>query len=211
MVSVKRFPSVETSSRLLGALAVLSAVLASIYLLLPDPLTDVFFSGIVLLSVLFALVGEVGAWTNRTPLVWVAALLLTGLAIAGMMSIGFVIAPAALFMLGAALLSQLAGPRRDVREAIIADPPTVREAVLRTVAGTASVAVGAGLVYAGAFARELFGSCASETLACVLDTTHWDAVGITLLGLAAVGLGGWFVWRQIYVARVLGGTRTDRL
>lgn len=178
------------------------------YLLLPTPLADVFFSGIVLLSVIFALFGGVGAWTNRPSLVWVAALLLTGLTIIGIMSIGFVLAPAAIFLLGAALSAQRAGPREGVREAIRANPPTVPEAVSKTLAGTVSVAVGVGLVYVGAFSQELFTACASETLTCSLTNTHWDAVGLTLLGLLAVSLGAWLVWKQIYISRVLSSTQT---
>jgi hypothetical protein len=90
-----------------------------------------------------ALVGGIGAWTNRTPLIWVAALVLTGLAIVGMWSIGLFIAPATLFLLGDAFLSQRAGLRLEVRESIAADPPTVRESVLKTLAGVGSVIVGA--------------------------------------------------------------------
>lgn len=203
MVSAYPSPSLGRVSRLLGVLAALSASVAGGYLLLPDPLADAFFAGWVLVSVVLALVGGVGAWTNRTPLVWVAALLLTGLLIAGMWSIGLFIAPAALFLLGAALFSQLAGPREDVLEAVTADPPTTRETARRALLGTGSVVVGSGLVYAGAFRRELFGVCANETLACAIDKTHWGAVGATTLGLIAVGVGGWLLWKQVYVTRVL--------
>lgn len=201
--------SSRTTSRLLSALAILAACVASGYLLLPNPLADVFFSGIVLLSVLFALIGAFGAWTNRTPLVWVAALLLTGLAVIGMMSIGLLIAPTALFLLGAAFFSQLAGPRTDVQEAIIENPPTVREAVLKTLAGAVSVAVGGGLVYIGAFSQELFGSCARETLSCALNTTNWGAVGLVVLGLSVISYGSWLLWKQAYVARILASTQTQ--
>lgn len=199
----------STASRLLSVLAILSASVASGVLLLPNPLADVFFAGIVLLSVIFALVGGVGAWTNRTALVWVAAFLLVSLAILGMMSVGLFLAPAALFLLGAAVFSHLAGPRTDLQEAIIANPPTVPEAVVKTLAGTVSVAVGAGVVYIGAFSQELFGACARETVACVLETTQWDAVGITILGLSALSLGGWLIWTQIYIARVLASTQEE--
>ncbi|WP_265108849.1 hypothetical protein [Halosolutus halophilus] len=193
----------------MSVLAILSATIAVTYLLLPNPLADVFFAGIVMLSVLFALVGGIGAWMNRTLLVWVAALLLTGLSIVGMMSIGFVIAPAALFLLGAAIFSQLAGPRADVREAIIANPPTKRTLMQKKLVAITSVAVGIGLVYVGAFAQELFGSCARETLACALDTTNWDAVGLTVLGLSAVSYGGWLLWKRAYITRVLASTQTQ--
>jgi len=199
----------SATSRLSSALAVLAAGAAGAYLLSPDPLGDAFFTGIVLLGVAFALVGGIAAWTDRTPLVWVAALLLTGLSIAGMMSIGFVLAPAAIFLLGAALLSQLAGPRPGVREAILDSPPTVPEIALKTLGGTVALAVGAGLAYAGAFSRELFGACASETPACVLANANWAAIGTTLSGLVAVGFGGWLLWKQLYVSRVLASTRTE--
>lgn len=205
---VSALPTARTTSRVFSGLAILSASMTSLYLLLPLPLADVFFAGIVLLSVIFALLGGIGAWTNRPSLVWVAALLLTGLSIMGMMSIGFVLAPAALFLLGAALFAQLAGPRTGVQEAIRANPPTVPEAVVKTLAGTVSVAVGAGLVYVGAFSQELFTACASETLTCSLANTHWDAVGLTLLGLLAVCLGGWLIWKQVYISRTLSSTQT---
>ena len=203
MVSAPQLSSHGRISRLLSALAILFASVAGGALLLPDPLADAFFAGWVLFGVGLSLVGGVGARTNRTPLVWVAALLLAGLAIAGMMSIGLFLAPAALCLLGSAVFSQLAGPRADVREAITADPPTASDLVRKSLLGIGSMAVGIGLVYVGAFTQELFGACASETLACALDKTHWDAVGITLLGLLAVGFGGWLVWKQVYVARVL--------
>lgn len=203
MVTAYQSPSLGKASRLLSVLAILSASVAGGYLLLPNPLVDVFFGGWVLVSVILALVGGIGVWTNRTPLVWVAALLLTGLSIVGMWSIGRYIAPAALLLLGAALFSQLSGPREEAVEAVTANPPTAREIVLKTLAGTGSVVVGAGLVYGGAFAQELFGACASETVACAIDETYWDAVGITVLGLIAIGLGGWLIWRQTFITRVL--------
>ncbi|WP_227357326.1 hypothetical protein [Haladaptatus salinisoli] len=202
--------STQTASRLLSVLAILSASGASGYLLLPNPLADVFFAGIVLLSVLFALIGGIGAWTNRTPLVWVAALLLTGLTIVGLLSIGLFFAPAAVFLLGAAVFSQLAGPRTGQREAIVSHPPTVHETMLKSLTGTVSVVVGAGMVYIGAFTQELFGACSSETLACALETTHWDAVGITILGLIAISFGGWLLWKQIYIARVFASAKMGR-
>lgn len=208
MVSASWFPSNERISRLFGAFAVLFAGGAAGILLAPDPLADAFFAGWVLVAVGLSLVGGIGAWANRTALVWVAALLLTGLAIAGMMSIGFLIAPAALCLLGSAVFSQLAGPREGVREAITADPPAASEVVGKSLFGTGSMIVGAGLVYVGAFTQELFGACASETLACALDKTHWDAVAITLLGLIAIGFGGWLVWKQVYITRVLTSRRS---
>lgn len=202
-------PTSQTVSRLFSVLAILSASVAVTYLLLPNPLADVFFAGIVVLSVIFALVGGIGAWTNNTPLVWVAVFLLMGLSILGMMSIGFFIAPAALLLLGAAVFSQRAGPREDVREAIIDNPPTQRELVRKKQVGTGSVVVGAGLVYVGAFAQELFGACASETLACALEKTNWVGVGLTVVGLVAVSYGGWLLWKQAYITRVLASTQTQ--
>ncbi|WP_135536896.1 MULTISPECIES: hypothetical protein [Halostella] len=198
-----------TGARMLSGLAVLSTIVAAGLLLSPNPLADAFFAGWVLFSILLALTGSLGAWTNRTPLVWVTALLMTGLAIIGMWSIGFVIAPAALLLLGAAVLSQLAGPREDVQAAIIADPPTVQEAVSKTVAGVGSVAIGGWLVYTGAITQHLFGACATETLDCALAKTHWDAVGITSLGLLGIGLGAWLIWRQIYIGRVLAAANSQ--
>jgi hypothetical protein len=208
MIPAVQSTALKSVSRLLSILAVVSASVASGYLLFPTPLADVFFSGIVLLSVIFALVGVVGAWTDRTVLAWVAAILETGLTMLGMLSIGFVLIPTALFSLGTAISSHLAGPRVGVQQAISSDPPTVPEAVLKTLGGTVSIAVGAGLVYFGSFRRELFGSCANETLACAVETTHWDAVGITGIGLTAACIGGWLVWKQIYISRVLTSNRT---
>lgn len=203
MVSAPQSSSLRTGSRVFGVLAIVSTIVAAAVLLLPDPLADVFFAGWVLFSVILALVGGLGTWTNRTPLVWLAALLLTGLSIVGMWSIGFLIAPAALLLLGAALCAQRAGPRQDVPEGIIANPPAVRETLGKTVAGIGSVAVGGRLVDIGALGRELFGACASETLACALGTANWEGVGLTLLGLTAISFGGWLLWKQVYVARVL--------
>lgn len=196
-------PTARRTSRLLAASAVVAAVLAAAALLLPAPLTDVFFAGIVLTSVLFAVIGAAGAWTDRTALVWVAALLSVGLSLAGAMSIGLFLAPAALLLLGSAVAAQAAGPREGVRERVVADPPSARERLLKALAGGVSVGVGAGLVDAGAFDRELFGSCTQETLACALETTNWGAVGLTLLGFGAVAVGGWLVWKQVAVSWVL--------
>jgi hypothetical protein len=208
MAPAIRSSTVGAIGRLSGALAVLSAAAAASYLLFPAPLADVFFAGWVLVAVGLAVVGGVAAWTNRTPLAWAAALLLTGLSIAGMWSIGLFVAPAAVFLLVAALLSQLAGTRTDVRERIVADPLATRDAVLGTLAGAGALAGGGWLVYRSAFAIDLFGACARETLGCVVATTRWTAVGITLLGLVAIGLGAWLLWRPVYAARVLAAERT---
>lgn len=201
--SIERSLSVDRVSRLLSLLAILSASVAATVLLFPDPLADVFFAGWVLFSVGLTIVGGFAAWTSRTPLIWVTSILLLIVSILGMMSIGFLIAPAALFLLGAALFSQVAGPREGVQEAIIADPPTTTQMVLKTLGGVVSVALGAGLVYSGAFVQTLFGACIQETLACALSKTHWDTVGLTVAGLVIISLGGWLIWKQLYIARVL--------
>ncbi|MFC7081369.1 hypothetical protein [Halorussus caseinilyticus] len=196
--------STGTGRRLLGSLAVLFAVVAAAVVLLPNPLADAFFAAWVVGSVLIALVGGIAAWTNRTPLAWVAAVLLTGLSITAMLSFGPYVAPAAVCLLGAALLSHRTGPRGNARKTIAANPPSVRETVLKTGAGLGSIVLGAVLVYVSAVTGSgLFDACANETLACALENTHWFAVGGSVLGLLAVGVGGWLLWKQIYVARVL--------
>lgn len=200
--------SSETVSRLLSVGALISAILAVTVLLLPNPLADVFFAGIVSLSVLFTLVGGIGAWTNRTPIVWVAALLLTGLTILGLLSIGIYLVPSTLLLLGAAVFSQLAGPRLEVRESILADPPTRQDLIQKTLVGIGAIVAGFGFVYIGAFTRELFGSCARETLACGLEMTNWGAVGLTVFGLFAVSYGGWLLWKQSYISRVIASEQT---
>jgi len=204
MVSAQRSSSFRRVSRLLSGLAILSVIVAGTYLLLPDPLGDVFFAGWVVLGVILSIVGGIGAWTNRSPLVWVAAISLIGLTIMGIWSIGGFIAPAGFFMLGSALCSQLAGPRTEHLEEIRTDPPTESEVLQKTLAGIGSVVVGVGLVYVGAFARELFGACASETVACAIEKTHWGAVGISVVGLIAISLGGWLFWRLVYTTRAGG-------
>jgi hypothetical protein len=200
-------PDPRTTSRALAALALAASFLASVALLTPDPLADAFFAGIVLLNPLIAAVGVVGAWRNRTSVLWVGALLSVGLSLVGMMSVGLFLLPTALLLLGAAVAGQVAGPRVGVREAIVDDAPSVRERLLRSAVGLTSVGVGVALVDAGAFDQHLFGSCAQETLACVLETTNWPAVGLTLLGFAAVAVGGWLVWKQVYASRVLRTAR----
>jgi hypothetical protein len=134
-------------------LAVLSASLAAGYLLLPNPLADVFFAAWVLVGVGLAGVGGVAVWTNRTPLAWVAALLLTGLSVAGLWSVGLLVSPAALCLLGSVLLRQSAGPQTEPQDAVISETPTVPEAVLTTLVGTVSLIAGVGLVYVGAVTR----------------------------------------------------------
>lgn len=204
MVPTNRAPDAHTVSRTLSGLAVVLAGLAAVILLLPQPLADAFFAGWVLAGVGFAAVGAVGAWTRRSALVWVAALLLAGLSVVGMWSIGLFIAPAALALLGAAVATRWVGSRPGAREAVRAEPSSVREVVLKTLGGAGAVLMGAWLVYEGTIVRELFTrGCASETLACALSVTRWDAVGLSVIGLAVVGLGSWLVWRQVAVGRVL--------
>ncbi|QLG61633.1 hypothetical protein [Halorarum salinum] len=191
--------------RLLAALSVVAGAVAGVVLLLPDPLADVFYAWWVLVgALLLPLAGAVGAWTGRTALVPLAALLEATLAVVGTTSIGFLLAPAALLLLGSALCSRAAGPRRADVEAITADPPTAAEVGRRALAGVASAGMGAALVYLGAIRRELFGACATETLACALDRAHPDAIALTVLGLLAVGGGGWLVRRVVHVSRALG-------
>ncbi|NEU57869.1 hypothetical protein [Halorussus sp. MSC15.2] len=203
MVSASHSESVERASHLLSALAVLSAGAAGAILLSAGPRADVFFTGWVLVAVGLALVGGISAWTNRTPLVWVAALALTGLSVVGMWSIGLFLVPAALLLLGSAALSHRVGPREEVRTAILADPPSPSKSAAKAASGAGSVAVGAWLVYASAVEGGLFEACATETLACTLENTHWDAVGTTVVGLLAVSLGGWLLWKQVYAAHLL--------
>ena len=210
MVSAHRSSSFGRVSRLLSGLAILSASVAATYLLLPDPLGDVFFAGWVLLGVILSIVGGIGAWTNRSPLIWVAAISLIGLTIIGIWSIGRFIAPAAIFMLGSALFSQVAGPRTENVDAITTDQPTEWEVLQKILAGFGSVVVGVGLVYGGAFAQELFGACASETIACAIEKTQWGAVGITVLGLIAISFGGWLCWRLICPTRTIGLKKAER-
>lgn len=204
MDPASRLPDASTTSRLSSGLAVLFAVSAAAALLSPRPLADAFFAAWVVFAVGLAIVGAVGAWTRRTGLVWVAAVLLTGVAIVGIMSIGLYVLPAALALFGAAVASQLTPPRRGVHEAIQADPPSVLDAVLKTLGGTVAAVIGAGLVYEGTFVRELFtGGCARETLDCALAVTRWDAVALSVIGFTAVGVGGWLVWRQVAIGRAL--------
>lgn len=208
MVPSNRLPDAVTVSRLLGGLAVVLAGLGAVLLLFPQPLADVFFATWVLFAVILAVVGALGAWTRRTTLLWVAALLLVGLSIVGMWSLGLFVAPAALVLLGAAVASLWTGPRPGAHEAVLDDPPSVLEAVLKTLGGAVLMVVGASLAYEGTIVRELFTrGCASETLDCALAVTRWDAVGLAVLGLAAIGIGGWMVWTQVAVGRILASNQ----
>lgn len=208
MALPNRRPDAMTVSQSLGGLSVLLATLAMVALLFPQPLADAFFAAWVLVAVGLAVVGALGAWTGRTVLVWIAALLLVGLTVVGMWSLGLFFAPAALALLGAAVASLSTGPRPDAYEDVRSDPPSVLDAVLKTLGGTVAVIVGIGLVYEGTVVRELFArGCASETLTCALAVTRWDAVGLSALGLAAVGVGGWLIWKQVAVGRVLASNQ----
>jgi hypothetical protein len=203
MVPSRDDPPVGTVSRSLGALAVLCAVVAAAWLLFPAPLADAFFAGWVLLSVAIAALGGAAAWAGRTPLIWVSALVLVGISILGMWSIGFLLAPAALALLGAAIAAQVTGGSEDRRNAVLADPPDREDVARKALLSASAVLVGGALVYDGAIRRELFDACARETVACAVGAVHWDAAAVTVLGLLAIALGGWLLWTQLYVARVL--------
>ena len=125
------------------------------------------------------------------------------------MSIGLYLLPSALLLLGAAVFSHRSGPRPGVRESILANPPTRRNIVQKTLIGIGAIIVGCGLVYVGAFTQELFGSCSAETLACALETTNWGAVGLTVVGLSSISYGGWLLWKQAYISRVLTSAQTS--
>lgn len=186
-------PPARAAARLLAALAVVAALAAGALLLWPDPLADVFFAGWVLVAIGLAVAGAAGAWTDRTPVAWLAALLLAGLAVVGMWSIGVAIAPAGLLLLAAAGASQV--DRRRLGELGEASPSRDRDALRRSLAGLAALVAGAWLVDAGAVSRPLFArGCARETAACLVAVARWDGVAVTLLGLAALGLGGWLLW-----------------
>lgn len=202
MVGVSRFPGAEAVGRALSVLAVVVLVVAAGYLLFPAPLADAFFAAWMAGGVAVSVVGAVAAWTGRTPLVWVTALLLVGLSILGMWSVGFLVAPAALCLLGSAVLLRKTDRRERVRRAVLADPPSAREAVTKTLVGVASVVAGAGITYAASVARPLFDACARETLSCAVENTHWDAVAATVVGLAVLAVGCRLLWTQAYAASV---------
>lgn len=193
--------SAERLARALSGLAVLSALAAAGWLLWPRPLADAFFAAWVVFAVALTAVGTAATWFRRRAVVWLTALLLVGLSIVGMWSIGFVIAPAALTLLATALVLQVAGVGGTPPPT---DPPSGREAIGRTLGGVAAIAVGAALAYEGAVVRALFSrACGSETLACALAVTNWDGVGLTVLGLVGIGVGGWLVWRQLAIRLAL--------
>lgn len=203
MIPAHDDPPVGTISRSLGVLALLCAVVAAGVLLFPDPLADAFFAGWVLLSVATAVVGCAAAWTGQRPLIWVAALVLVGLSIVGLWSIGLFVAPAALSLLGAAIAAQVTGRSEDRHNAILADPPSRQDVARKALLSASALLVGGALVYDGAVRRELFDACARETVACAVAAVHWDAAVVTVVGLIALALGGWLLWTQLYVARIL--------
>lgn len=84
-----------------------------------------------------------------------------------------------------------------------ADSPSEREVVVKKLVGLGSGVLGTGLVYIDVFAQELFEACASETLACTLEKTNRGAVGVTILGSTMISFGGWLVWKQVYISRLL--------
>lgn len=80
--------------------------------------------------------------------------------------------------------------------------------MVKTLGATVAIVLGGAFVYEGIFVRELFTrDCASETLNCALAVTRWDAVGLSILGIGAIWVGGWLVWQQVTVGRVLAATR----
>ncbi|MFB6353019.1 MAG: hypothetical protein ABEJ92_02940 [Halobacteriales archaeon] len=192
----------ERLARVLSGLALVSALVAAGWLLWPAALGDAFFAAWVVFAVALTSIGTAATWTRRRPLVWVTALLLVGLAVVGMWSIGFFVAPSALLLLATALVLQLGGVGATPPPP---DPPSAREAVGRTLLGVVAIALGGGLAYEGAVVRELFSrACGGETPACALAVTNWDGVGLSVLGLVGIGLGGWLVWRQLAI-RLAGG------
>lgn len=192
----------ERVSRLLSGLAVGVAGVTAMLVLSPRLLADAFAAAWILFAVALAVLGAGGAWTQRSAIVWGAALLLSGLTIAGMWSIGQFTAPAAVLLLGAAIATLWTGTPRD---GLDAGPPasgSAGNAVFRSVAGVGGGIVGGTLAYEGVMVRELFGrGCANETVECALAVTNWPAVGLTLLGMAAVGVGSWLLWTQFSVRR----------
>lgn len=209
MLPTARVPDATTVSRFLAAVAVLVTVLAAVAFLLPRPLADAFFAGWVLFSVGLALLGAVAAWTRRRPLLWLAALAMTGLSVVGMWSIGAAIAPAALSLLVSAGLLEWVAPRPPGRPANSRARHSPRASLAKALGGAGAGVLGGWLLYQGTVVRELFArGCARETLACALAVTRWDAVGLSAVGLAAIGVGGWLVWRQLAVDRVVAANQS---
>ncbi|MFC7097087.1 hypothetical protein [Halobaculum marinum] len=186
----------RAASRLLGVLGAASATVAAVGVVAPAPLADVFVTALVGGAAAVAVGGGVAAWTGRRLGVWVAALTVTAFSAVGLMTVGFLFVPAALCLLAAAALSGWAGPL----VAASSTPPTPRRAALYAVAGAVAVGVGAWLVDVAAFERDLFGSCARETPACVAATTNWPAVAAAAAGLAACVVGAWLFGRGVVAA-----------
>lgn len=197
-------------SRGLGLSAVLITVLAAAYFLFSTPLADVFFAAWVLGTVGIALLGWFAARTNRRAVVWLAAAALLGISILGMWSIGFLVSPAAVCLLGAALVLQLYGPRRKADRKFTGEPPTVQRTALETLVGVGLVVGGGGLVYVGAIETQLFGACARETLDCALAKTRWVGMGQTVLGLLTATAGSVVVWRRVTDTRPRTVDPSDR-
>lgn len=193
----------------LGVLAAAIATTAAAWVLEQTLWSDVFVAAWALGGALVALVGAAAAWMGRRALLWVTSLLLAALSVVGMLSIGFLFAPAACCLLGAALLSGWAGSLLP-RPGATAVASTGEGVVAWTVTAFASIAGGWALVDAGALSRELFGACATESPECVIARAHWDAVGVTGLGLVAITVGGWLLWRQAAAIWLLSATAESR-
>ncbi|MFC6953063.1 hypothetical protein [Halorubellus litoreus] len=192
--------SAATGARVASALAVLAAAVAAGVSLGVGPLADAFFAATVLGIVSLVVVAAVGAWTTRPTVAWFGALAVAAVVVVGRWSAGVFIVPAALALLAAAATSQRARRRERDRDGPD-DSPAWPVLVGRALAGAAALAVGATLLYLGAFVRELFAAgCARETLSCALAVTNWDAVALTALGVLAVAVGGSLVWKQAFRA-----------
>ena len=100
MVPSSRAVRFGSTGRLLGVLAAAALAVAAAYLLLPAPLSDAFSTAWVLGGVAASVVGAAAAWTGRTLLVRLTALLLLALSVLGMWSAGLLVTPAAFCLLG---------------------------------------------------------------------------------------------------------------
>ncbi|MFC6786662.1 hypothetical protein ACFQFH_12450 [Halobaculum halobium] len=81
----------------------------------PRPFVDLFAAVAVAGAVAAAIVGSGAAWTDREAVLWGAAAAMMVVALAAAATVGFVFAPAAAFLLGAALLSGTLGAPVDGR------------------------------------------------------------------------------------------------
>lgn len=159
-----------------------------------------------LLIVGIALLGGAAAWTDRTVLVWVSAFALLGIAVLGAMTIGIYAAPAALLALGSAVLLHASGRHertKRVERAVLSKPPTMLEAVLKTLFGAVAVSLGLVMAYYGVSAG-LSDACAVETASCVVENTHWDRVAGTAIGSVLSAVGVRAISKQIRSARIVG-------